>query len=155
MGSQRRRRKLRLVVDTNVVVRGIRAFRQQPPAPTTPELRLLSGWIEDEHLFEWLMSAEILDEYRDVLRRLRVPPAVVGRVVNLLRRVGTLVAVTTEARFSPDRDDDLFYHCVIDGDGDLIVTHNTRDFPAIPNRKRPRIITPGEAIESIFKNRRS
>jgi hypothetical protein len=33
------------MIDTMVVIRGARAFRQQPPVPTTPELRLLLGWV--------------------------------------------------------------------------------------------------------------
>ncbi len=148
---RRRRRKLRLVIDTNVVVRGVRAFRQQPPEPLTPELRLILGWVEDEELFEWLLSDTILDEYREVLRRLRVPPAVVGRVVNLLRQGGTLIEIHEQGSFSPDADDDPFYHCAMDGDGDLIVTDNTRDFPLPEDRKRPKIVTPAEATKQIFK----
>lgn len=151
--QRRRRRKLRLVIDTNVVVRGIRAFRQQPPDPTTPELRLLAGWVEDGNLFEWLFSDAILDEYREVLRRLRVPPATVGRVVNLLRQGGTLVETNDGGSFSPDTDDDVFYYCALDGDGDLIVTDNTRDFPPLEARKRPRIVKPIDALKHIFKER--
>jgi len=147
----RRRRKLRLVIDTNVLVRGVRAFRQQPPEPLTPELRLILGWIEDEDSFEWLFSETILDEYREVLRRLRVPPSVVGRVVNLMRQGGTLVEIHEHGSFSPDADDDPFYHCALDGDGDFIVTDNTRDFPPPENRKRPKIITPVEAVKQIYK----
>ena len=65
-----RQRRLRWVIDTMVVIRGARAFRQQPPVPTTPELRLLLGWINGEAPFDWLLSLPILEEYRDVLRRL-------------------------------------------------------------------------------------
>jgi len=66
------------------VIRGARAFRQRPPVPNTPELRLILGWIEDEELFDWLYSEPILDEYREVLRRLKVPRHAVGRFINLL-----------------------------------------------------------------------
>jgi hypothetical protein len=47
-----RRRRLRLVIDTMVVIRGARAFRQPPPAPNTTELQLMRGWINDEALFD-------------------------------------------------------------------------------------------------------
>jgi hypothetical protein len=49
------------------VIRGARAFRQRPPEPQTPELRIMLGWIEDESLFDWLYTQPILDEYRTVL----------------------------------------------------------------------------------------
>ena len=63
----RRRKRLRLVIDTMAVVRGARALRQRPPVPDTPELILILSWIEDEHAFDWLFSEEILDEYSEGL----------------------------------------------------------------------------------------
>jgi hypothetical protein len=58
-----------------------------PPAatgPTTPELRLLLDWIDDATQFDWLFSLPILEEYRAVLRRLKVPVHAVERFLNLL-----------------------------------------------------------------------
>jgi predicted nucleic acid-binding protein len=144
-----RRRRLRLVIDTMAVVRGARAFRQQPPAPTTAELRLMRGWINDEAWFDWLYSQPILDEYRTILRRLNVPAHAVGRFVNLLRQGGIEVAVRNLGRFSPDPQDDPFYHCAIAGNAVYIVTDNVRDFPPLQHRKRPQIITPAEAVERL------
>ena len=60
MPRRRRLPRLRVVVDTSVLVRGIRAFRQQPPGPETPELTLLGGWAEEPDAFDWLYSEEIL-----------------------------------------------------------------------------------------------
>jgi predicted nucleic acid-binding protein len=139
----RRRARLRLVIDTMVVIRGARAFRQQPPDPNPAELSLILAWLEDD-AFVWLYSAEILDEYTEVLRRLKVPRQAVGRFVNLLRAGGELVTPTERAEYSPDPKDDPFYHCALAGDADYIVTDNLRDFPPLENRKRPRIVTPGE-----------
>src|SRR5262249_55088280 len=98
-----RQRRLQLVIDTMVVIRGARAFRQQPPAPTTPELRLLLGWVDDVHLFDWLYSPPILDEYRAILRRLKVPAHAVGRFLNLLRVAGIAVETHDLGPFSPVR----------------------------------------------------
>jgi hypothetical protein len=47
----RHRRLGRVVVDTSVVIRAARAFRQQPPVPNTPELRLVLAWRDDPELF--------------------------------------------------------------------------------------------------------
>ena len=144
-----RRRRLRLVIDTMVVIRGARAFRQPPPAPNTAELRLMRGWIDDEAWFDWLYSQPILDEYRTILRRLNVPAHAVGRFVNLLRQGGIAVEVRDLGRFSPDPQDDPFYHCAIAGNAASIVTDNVSDFPPLPHRKRPQIITPAEAVERL------
>jgi predicted nucleic acid-binding protein len=138
----RRRALLRLVIDTMVVIRAARAFRQQPPAPTSTELALVLAWLEDD-AFVWLYSAEILDEYTEVLRRLKVPRQVVGRFVNLLRAGGELITPTERTAYSPDPKDDPFYHCALAGDADYIVTDNIRDFPPLAHRKRPQIVTTG------------
>lgn len=144
-----RRRRLRLVIDTMVVIRGARAFRQQPPIPTTVELQLLLGWIDDETLFDWLYSPPILDEYRTILRRLKVPAHAAGRFVNLLRQAGMAVEARDLGPFSPDPDDDPFYHCALVGHADAIVTDNIADFPPLPGRKRPEIFTPASVVARL------
>jgi hypothetical protein len=47
----RHRRLGRVVVDTSVVIRAARAFRQQPPEPNTPELLLVLAWRDDPEVF--------------------------------------------------------------------------------------------------------
>jgi predicted nucleic acid-binding protein len=140
---------MRWVIDTMVVIRGARAFRQQPAVPTTPELRLLLGWIDDATQFDWLFSPPILEEYRAVLRRLKVPVHAVGRFLNLLRQAGIEVGARNLGSFSPDPDDDPFYHCAIAGHADAIVTDKVADFPPVPGRKRPAILTPRAAVAQL------
>ncbi len=77
----RHRRLGRVVVDTSVVIRAARAFRQQPPEPNTPELRLVLAWRDDPEVFTWLYSQEILTEYREILRRLKVPRNAAGQIL--------------------------------------------------------------------------
>jgi predicted nucleic acid-binding protein len=141
----RPRRLGRVVVDTSVLIRAARAFRQQPPVPNTPELRLVLAWRDDPETFTWLYSQEILAEYREILRRLKVPRHAAGRFINLLAEGGEEVLEPSAGEFSPDPKDDPFYHCALGGDADYIITDNVRDFPPIPNRKRPRIVTPSDA----------
>ena len=128
------------------VIRGACAFRQTPPEPTTAELRLIRGWIEDDEVFDWLYNQLILDAYRAILGRLKVPAHASGRFINLLRQGGTEVEVRNLARFSPDSQDEPFYHCAIAGHADNIVTDKTADFPPPKGRKTPEIITPAEAV---------
>ncbi len=87
-----RRHLRRGVVDTSVLVAGISAFRREPPNPQNTSARLLRGWVE-RRTFTWLVSVDILDEYRDVLRRLKVRRATVGRVINLLAEAAEAVAL--------------------------------------------------------------
>ena len=145
----RRRRRPRLVIDTMAVIRGARALRQKPPVPTTPELILILSWVEDEHVFDWLFNEPILEEYREVLRRLKVPRNAVGRFINLLSEAGLLIEGEERGEYSPDPKDDPFYHCAIDGDADYIVTDNVKDFPPVRGRKKPVILSPQEAVRIL------
>ena len=105
----RHRRLGRVVVDTSVVIRAARAFRQQPPEPNTPELRIVLAWRDDPEVFTWLSSQEILTEYREILRRLKVPRNAAGRFINLLAQGGEEITEPTTGEFSPDPKDDPFY----------------------------------------------
>jgi hypothetical protein len=66
-----RRRRPRGVVDTSVLVAGISGFRRTPLNPTNKSASLIRDWV-DRRTFVWLVSKDIVDEYRDVLRRLRL-----------------------------------------------------------------------------------
>jgi hypothetical protein len=83
------------------------------------------------------------------LRRLKVPVHAVGRFLNLLRQAGIEVRARNLGSFSPDPDDDPFYHCAIAGHADAIVTDNVADFPPVPGRKRPAILTPRAAVAQL------
>jgi len=146
----RHRRLGRVVVDTSVVIRAARAFRQQPPEPNTPELLLVLAWRDDPEVFTWLYSQEILTEYREILRRLKVPRNAAGRFINLLAQGGEEITEPATGEFSTDPKDDPFYHCALGGDADYIITDNVRDFPPVRNRKRPRIITPAGAVAKLW-----
>src|SRR5262249_49928146 len=147
----RRRRLGRGVVDTSVVIRAARAFRQQPPQPNTPELQLVLAWRDDPEVFTWLYSQEILAEYREILRRLKVPRNGVGRFINMVSHNAEEVTDPATGEFSPDPKDDPFYHCALGGDADYIITDNVRDFPPVRNRKRPHIITPVGAVAKLWQ----
>jgi predicted nucleic acid-binding protein len=146
----RRRRLGRVVVDTSVVIRAARAFRQQPPEPNTPELRLVLAWRDDPEIFTWLYTQEILTEYREILRRLKVPRNAAGRFIKLLAQNAEEVTEPATGEFSPDPKDDPFFHCAVGGDSDYIITDNVRDFPPVRNRKRPRIVTPASAVAKLW-----
>ena len=125
--SVERRRRPRGVVDTSVLVAGISGFRRAVLKRENKSARLIREWI-DRRPFVWLVSKDILDEYRDVLRRLGVRRATVGRVANLLAEGAELVASGPSRGLSPDPGDEPFCTCAGSGGADFIVTLNPSDF---------------------------
>ena len=55
--------------------------------------------------FVWLVTEDILDEYKEVLKRLRVRSTLIGAVVNLIRERAEPVNVHASFEFSPDPKD--------------------------------------------------
>ncbi len=139
-----RRHLRRGVVDTSVLVAGISAFRREPPNPQNTSARLLRGWVE-RRTFTWLVSVDILDEYRDVLRRLKVRRATVGRVINLLAEAAEAVPAGPYRGLSPDPGDEPFCACAENGGADFIVTQSERlpDGPAGSPSHCPGRVPPG------------
>ena len=58
--------------------------------------------------FTWLISEDIVSEYKDVLTRLGVRRNLVGEVINLLREEAEFVDVRVTSDASPDPDDSPF-----------------------------------------------
>jgi len=134
-----RKRSQRAVVDTSVVVAGISGFREPYTPGKNPNADLLHDWAEEEH-FVWLYSEDILNEYKAVLRRLRVRPSVIGRVINLIRERAGAVTVHSTAELSPDPKDDPFCLCAEEGSADFIYTLNLKDFPQ--DRLKAKVVQP-------------
>jgi len=101
--------------------------------PANDSAILLRDWIEDD-TFTWLMTADILEEYAAVLAELRVRPAVIGRLVNLLREQAEWIEPRRTVEADPDPDDSPFWTCAAAGDADFVVTLNRRDFPRSSRR---------------------
>jgi hypothetical protein len=79
-----RKRKPRAVVDTSVLVAGISGSREPFVSGRNPSADVLHRWGERND-FVWLITEDILEEYKEVLKRLRVCPNLIGRVINLVR----------------------------------------------------------------------
>ncbi len=76
-----KKRKPRVVVDTSVLVPGISGFRERGVEGRNPSADLLRRWAEKSH-FVWLLTDDILSEYKEILKRLHVRSELIGRVVN-------------------------------------------------------------------------
>ena len=107
---------------------GAAAFRGALLRPETESGKLLFRWIEEGH-FQWLYSEEILDEYKEILKRFNVRPGVIGRFINPIREEGVSVRVRKSGSVSPDPGDDPCCACAAQGNASFLVSLNPRDFP--------------------------
>lgn len=119
---------------------GISGLREPFVPGRNPSADVLHKWGEQKN-FVWLVTEDILDEYKEVLKRLRVRSNLIGRVVNLIRERAEEVKVRSSVEISPDPDDDPFCLCSEQGRADFIVTLNPKDFPE--DRLKARIVPPG------------
>jgi putative PIN family toxin of toxin-antitoxin system len=125
---KKKKSKRRVVVDTNVLVAGISGFKGTYVPGKHPSADVLSHWAEQDD-FTWLVTEDILDEYKEVLKRRNVRPALIGKIINLIRERAEEIKVGQPAQISPDPDDNAFCVCAEEGKADSIVTLNVKDFP--------------------------
>jgi uncharacterized protein len=137
--KSRKDKQRRVVVDTSVLVAGISGFREPFVSGRNASADVLREWAERDN-FVWLVTEEILDEYKEVLKRLGVKPNLIGTVINLIRERAEEVNVRSSAEISPDPKDDAFCLCAESGDADLVVTLNPKDFPE--ERIKSKVILP-------------
>ncbi len=135
-------------MDTSVLVAGIAGLKSTGIAPKNPSAEVLRDWIEGD-TFVWLVSDEILLEYKRVLGRLGVRRALIGKIVNLLREQAELVPASFRPNISPDPGDDPFCGCAVAGRADFIVTLNPKDFPQ--SLLAAHVIKPGERIPTTAR----
>jgi predicted nucleic acid-binding protein len=124
-----------------VLVAGISGFREPYLRGKNASSNLLYWWAEKGN-FVWLVTEEILDEYKEVLKRLRVRPNLVGTVINLIRERAESIYVRSSLGISPDPKDDPFCLCSEEGKAEFIVTLNPKDFPQ--DRLKAKIVSPSQ-----------
>jgi uncharacterized protein len=134
-----KRRGPRVVVDTSVLVAGIAGFREPFAPGRNPSADVLQKWAEKD-TFIWLITEDILDEYKDVLKRLGVRRNLIGRVISMIRERAEEIKVRSSIEISPDPKDEPFCHCSEQGKGDFIITLNPDDFPQ--EHLRAKVVAP-------------
>lgn len=150
MPAQERKRP-KGVVDTSVLVAGIAGLKSLDISLENPSAKLLRDWIE-RGTFVWLVTDEILVEYKQILARLGVRRALIGKVVNLLREEAEFVTISALPEISPDAGDDAFCACAEDGRADFIVTLNPKDFPQ--TLLSAHVIRPSQNIPTTARRKR-
>jgi predicted nucleic acid-binding protein len=134
-----------------VLVAGVSGFKPDVQV-TNSSAQLLRTWVNEGH-FTWLISGDIIAEYKAVLARLRVRPQLIGRIINLLREEAEEIEVPTIDEVSPDPGDDPVCACAEHGRADFIATLNKRDFPQ--RRLRTKVITPEQPLPTRQNRKRS
>ena len=130
-----------MVVDTSVLVAGISGFKESYLPRKNPSADVLYKWAEEGN-FVWLISEDILDEYKEILKRLRVRSYRIGRIVNLIHEQAEEIKVRYSTEISPDPGDDPFCLCAEQGKADFVLTLNTKDFPQ--EQLRARVLSPAD-----------
>ncbi|HEU0140597.1 MAG TPA: putative toxin-antitoxin system toxin component, PIN family [Bryobacteraceae bacterium] len=139
------------VVDTSVLIAGIAGFKSQRTVEN-PSAALIRDWVEDG-TFIWLLTEEIVSEYKGVLTRLVVRRSLVGEIINLLREEAEFVEVRSGSDVSPDPADNAFCACAEEGRAAFIVTLNRKDFPQ--KKLVAKVISPGDPIPTTRRRRSS
>ena len=137
---------MRLVLDTNVLVAGVRS-RSGASNPL-----LIAGL---RRRFEWCCSVPLFFEYEEVLGRAellldmglsrQVMQEFLIDIATILRPVGI------DYRWRPqlsDPDDEMVLETAINAKA-MIVTHNARDFGDVPARFGLTLLSPAEALRRI------
>ena len=129
---------MRVVVDTNVLVSAVLRGR-------TP--KEVIQFIIDTPDCDWLVSKEILEEYKQVLSRpkFKLTPEIINQWWFVLDTVTRVVEVTNVVDFPRDRKDAKFLACALATDADFLLTGD-RDFEEAKNLGKTRIIS-----VSLFK----
>ena len=106
---------MKVVIDTNVLVSA--AWRDK-----SPEAVVL--WVAFQDDWDWVVSEEILDEYRDVLRRdkFRLAPQVIEKWEYIVTNLTVLVDVNLPLEFPRDQKDAKFLACALSSDADYLIT---------------------------------
>ena len=106
---------MKILIDTNVLISAI--WRDK-----NPEKTIL--WVLAQHDWEWIVSAEIMEEYQDVLHRKKFsfPPETLHKWETILDRDTHLSPVNADIDFPRDPKDAMFLECAVSNNADYLVT---------------------------------
>lgn len=134
---------MKIIIDTNIVVSAIIADRN-------PERLIIL--VASKSDYQWIVSSEILAEYKDVLNRkkLKVPDQKKQRWLRMFTLFTTSVDVNLTIDFPRDRKDAKFLACAISSGADYLITGD-KDFEDVPDLGVTKVVTVSQFLE-IFTN---
>jgi uncharacterized protein len=106
---------MKVLIDTNVLISAVWRDRG-------PEAVIL--WVLGQPDWEWIVSPEILREYKEVLRRKKfsLPAEIVQKWETLLVKSTRVVRVSKKIDFPRDQKDAFFLACALASGADFLVT---------------------------------
>ncbi len=141
---------MKIVLDTNVIIAGLRS---QDGASFQLLTRI---W---QNKLDFILSVPLLLEYEDVLKRpdtlaaTRLQQNQVNNVLNMLcfRRKETLIHYLWRPQL-PDAKDDMVLETAINGNAEAVVTFNVKDFEAVTKYWNIAVLTPGEYLRRLKRS---
>ncbi|CAD5942863.1 putative nucleic acid-binding protein, contains PIN domain [Planktothrix agardhii] len=111
---------MKIVIDTNILVSAILKDR-------TPEQVIL--FVAEHDQFEWLVSSEILAEYKAVISRpkFKLPIEIIEKWLMVFDLLTTCTDVDIKIDFPRDQKDAKFLACAIAGSATFFITGD-KDF---------------------------
>lgn len=138
---------MKLVLDTNILVAGIRS-RAGASNPL-----LIAGF---RGRFDWVCSVPLFYEYEDVLSRADLLlDAGVSRVemdAFLTDVAGVVLPVDLRFLWRPqlrDPGDEMVLETAVNGHADAVVTFNAKDFGTVPEQFGIKVWSPAEALRRL------
>lgn len=127
------------VYDTNVLVSALLSRKPDSAVVAVVEA-LLTGKVTP------LYNGEIVQEYRDVLRRdkFRLPQKLVDSIVAYIVENGIDSQRSASAETLPDPQDVVFYEVALSKEGTFLVTGNKKHFP-----QTSIVVSPSEFLEVL------
>ena len=124
---------MKVIIDTNILVSA--AIRDREP-------ETIIQFIVDNPEFEWIVSSEIMTEYKEVLqrRKLKLTEEIQKKWIELLQSVTTVIEVDIEVDFPRDRKDAKFLACALSASADFLITGD-RDFEEVPQLENTTILS--------------
>ena len=106
---------MKIVIDTNVLLSA--AWRDKSPEAVVV-------WVTHQEDWEWIISREILDEYREVLRRekFKLSPEITEKWDYIVTNLTTLIDVNIGVDFPRDQEDAKFLACALAAEADYLIT---------------------------------
>jgi putative PIN family toxin of toxin-antitoxin system len=132
---------MKIIIDTNIVFSAIIADRN-------PERLIIL--VASKRDYQWIVSSEILTEYKDVLNRkkLKVPDRKKQRWLRMFTLFTTSVDVNVTIDFPRDRKDAKFLACAISSGADYLITGD-KDFEDVPDLGVTKIVTVSQFLENF------
>lgn len=130
---------MKIIIDTNIVVSAIISDRN-------PERLIIL--VASKSDYQWIVSSEILTEYKDVLNRkkLKVPDQKKQRWLRMFTLFTTSVNVNLTIDFPRDRKDAKFLACAISSGADYLITGD-KDFEDVPDLGVTKVVTVSQFLE--------